>query len=105
MKKFLFVLAAVLGLSLNAQINSPSGVMGISTPNVGIGTTSTIGTIGVHILGGIGQPIPQGLYIQRADFPATNQDCAMSILFSSNAFTSATIGGGSASFYLTPSIN
>lgn len=105
MKKFLFVFATALSLALNAQVNSPSGVMGISTPTVGIGTTTTNGSFGVHLFGGIGQAIPQGLFIQRSDFPATNQDCAMSIHFTSNAFTAATIGGGSANFILVPSIN
>ncbi len=105
MKKLVFAIAVTLSLGLNAQINSPSGVMGISTPNVGIGTTTTIAGLGVHLLGGIGQAIPQGLYIQRADFPPTNQDCALGIQFSSNAFTGSTIGGGSANFILTPSIN
>jgi hypothetical protein len=105
MKKLLFTLAVTLSVGLNAQINSPSGTMGISSPNVGIGTTTTVSGFGVHLLGGIGQAIPQGLYIQRADSPPTNQDCALGIQFSSNAFTGAGIGGGSCSFILTPSIN
>lgn len=101
----LLIAACFLINTVQAQVNCPSGLMGVSSPNVGIGTTTTTSAFGVHLFGGLGRSIPQGLYIERSDTPATNQDCALSIHFSSNGFTSASIGGGSCNFMLHPSIN
>ncbi|MBK9731321.1 MAG: tail fiber domain-containing protein [Chitinophagaceae bacterium] len=106
MKKLLIILSLLATFHVNAQVlNSPSGTVGFSSPNVGIGTTSTVSNYGVHMRGGIGNPIPSGLYIQRGDIPASNQDCALGIGFSSNLFSAVSIGGGSCAFQLFPSAN
>lgn len=104
MKKIKSILIATCFMTsiMQAQVNCPSGVMGISSPNVGIGTTTTTSSFGVHILGGIGQAIPEGLYLERADTPITNQNNALRIDFTSNAYTSATLSGGTCNFMLYP---
>jgi hypothetical protein len=56
---------------------------------------------------GIGRPLSAGLFIQRSDNPATNQDGGLKILFSSNAFTGTGqgIAGGSCALQLVPTSN
>jgi hypothetical protein len=73
--------------------------------NLGLGISTPIATYGVEISGGIGRPLTNGLYIERADANPSNQDCALGIAFSSNSFSSVGIGGGSCAFKLVPSVN
>jgi len=93
--------------AVQAQVNSPSGVMGTSPAGIGIGTVNPYGGYGVRIYGGIGRPIKQGLFIQRADNPPTNQDGALKIAFSSALFTTPGLGlaGGTCGFILKPTSN
>jgi hypothetical protein len=92
-------------IDLNLFTNNVKRMTFKSGGNIGIGTATPLSNYGVHILGGIGDAQAQGLYIQRADNPPTNQDCALGIGFSSNLFTGVGIGGGSCGFILTPSVN
>ncbi len=92
-------------IDLSLYTNNVKRMTFKSGGNIGIGTPSPISNYGVHILGGLGDAQAQGLYIQRADNPPTNQDCALGIGFSSNLFTGVGIGGGSCGFILTPSVN
>ncbi len=73
--------------------------------NIGIGTATPLTNYGVHILGGIGDPLAQGLYIQRADAGGSNQDGALSIDFSTSSFSGGGTTGGSCNFILHPTPN
>lgn len=100
--KTVFIASCLFTSAMYAQVNCPSGLMGTSSPNVGIGTTTTTSLFGVHILGGIGQSIPEGLYIERADTPITNQNNALRIDFTSNAYSAVSLAGGTCNFMLYP---
>lgn len=107
--RIIFVaLAALAAMHANAQqIFAPTTSVGSSSnpTGVGIGTSAPLAGFGTHLLGGIGRPIAQGLFIQRSDNPATNQDGGLKIQFSSASFTSVGIAGGSCAMQLVPTPN
>lgn len=106
------ILGTLNNINLNLYTNSKNRMTFISGGNVGIGNFGTgnpppSANYGVHIRGGLGSGNvqSQGLYIQRADMPPTNQDDALAISFSSNSYSTVGVGGGSCNFILFPSSN